>query len=140
MLATTTKHHPFNWKDQIHQVCMEYNTSIHFSKGYSPFVLMFGRQAKLPIDLMNGTREISEFPTKDYAVHLRKSLEEASHLVHEQLSTSRERCKEHYDRHEPYKEGDLVWLYSPVVQQGYPKKLHHPWTGPCIQNCQQIFR
>ena len=91
-------------------------------------------QAKLPIDLMHRTGESSEFPTKDYAVHLRKSLEEAFHQVHEQLSTSHERRKEHYDRHvhcEPYKEGDLVWLYSPVVQQGYPKKLHHPWTGPC---------
>ena len=135
MLATTTKRHPFNWEYQIHKVCMAYNTSIHVSKGYSAFFLMFGQQAKLPIDLMYGTGESSEFPTKDYAVHLKKSLEEDSHLVHEQLSTSHERRKEHYDRHvhcEPYKEGDLVWLYSPVVQQGYTKKLHHPWTGPCF--------
>ena len=48
-----------------------------------------------------------------------KSLEEAYHLVCEQLSTSHEHHKEHYDRHihsESYKEGNFVWLYSLVVQ------------------------
>ena len=30
----------------------------------------------------------------------------------------------------PYREGDLVWLFNPVVSQGKSKKFHRPWTGP----------
>jgi len=55
MLATTTRDHPFDWEDQIRKVCMAYNTSIHSSTGYTPFYLMFGRQARLPINLVCGT-------------------------------------------------------------------------------------
>ena len=33
MLGTTTQDHPFDWEDQIHKVCMAYNTSVHASTG-----------------------------------------------------------------------------------------------------------
>ena len=52
MLAVTTKEHPFDWEDQIRKVCMAYNTSVHATTGYTPFYLMFGREARLPADYM----------------------------------------------------------------------------------------
>ena len=44
-----------------------------------------------------------------------------------------DRQKSFYNRKlhgEPFKEGDLVWLHSPVIPQGQVKKFHSPWTGP----------
>jgi len=61
MLATWN--HPFAWEDQLLKVCMAYNTSVHASTGYTPFFLMFGRQARMPIDLMYGMGNEKEVPT-----------------------------------------------------------------------------
>ena len=52
MLATSVKDNPFDWEKQLPKVCMAYNTSVQSSTGYTPFYLMFGRQARIPIDLM----------------------------------------------------------------------------------------
>ena len=56
MLATTSLSHLFDWEDQPPKVCMAYNTSVHASTGYTPFFLMFGQQARLPVDLVYGAR------------------------------------------------------------------------------------
>ena len=54
MLATTctSQDHLFDRENQLPKVCMAYKTSAHASTGYTPFFLMFGRQAQLPIDLV----------------------------------------------------------------------------------------
>ena len=52
MLSTTVGKHPSNWEQNIRRVCLAYNSSVHASTGLSPFFLMFGRQVKLPVDLM----------------------------------------------------------------------------------------
>ena len=49
------------------------------------------------------------------------------------MAVEHKRQKEFYDRRvhgQPYVDGDLVWLHSPVVPRGKFKKFHHPWTGP----------
>ena len=133
MLATTTRDHPFDWEDQIRKVCMAYNTSIHSSTGYTAFYLMFGRQARLPIDLVYGTGDHRESSPDNYAIQMKNGLKEAYSLVRKKLERTHELRKEKYDRKvhgEPYKEGDLVWMHSPVTAKGGSRKLHHAWTGP----------
>lgn len=133
MLATTTKGHPFDWEDQLPKVCMAYNSSVHSSTGYTPFFLMFGRQARMPVDIMYGTGEHNQLPISDYALQLKKGLEEAYHTVREKLATSHEHRKKYYDKGthgRPFQDGELVWLHSTVVPRGKSRKLHHPWTGP----------
>ena len=54
ILATCVKEHPFQWEEHLKKGCFAYNSSIQAATGFSPYYLMFGRQAKLPIDLMYG--------------------------------------------------------------------------------------
>ena len=133
MLSTTLRDYPFDWEDRLRKVCMAYNTSIHSSTGYSPFYLMFGREARLPLDTAYGTKSFPSETVESYASHMRTSLTDAYSDVRHHLEVSHQRQKEIYDRRvhgEPYKEGDLVWLFNPAVPLGQSKKLHHPWTGP----------
>ncbi len=55
MLSTCIEKHPFEWEDHLRKVCLAYNTSTHSTTGHTPFFLMFGRQARLPVDVMFGT-------------------------------------------------------------------------------------
>ncbi len=133
MLATTSKEHPFQWEDHIRKVCMAYNTSVHPTTGYTPFFLMFGRQARLPLDLMYPSATPPSVPQAEYAVQMKASLEGAYTRVRGTMRARLGRQKMIYDAKvhgAPFETDELVWLHSPVVPRGMSKKLHHPWTGP----------
>ena len=58
---------------------------------------MFGRQAKLPIDLVYGTRR-GQAPITEYAKYIKNALEEAYQLVREKLDAAHCYQKVHYDK------------------------------------------
>ena len=74
MLATAVSDHPFEWE---HHLRLAYNTSIHPTTGYSPFSLMFGRQARMPVDIMLGTSTATTSTIPQYVANLRTNLETA---------------------------------------------------------------
>ena len=98
MLATCSKEHPFNWEQHIRKACMAYNTSIHPSTGFTPFYLMFGRQARLPVDTMFGTSKPESQSPNEYAATLKKQLTSAFDLAREQMGRQHMRQKEYYDK------------------------------------------
>ncbi|KAL5509240.1 hypothetical protein EMCRGX_G004577 [Ephydatia muelleri] len=133
MLATTVHELSVEWDKCFKKVCMAYNTSVHPSTGFTPFFLMFGRQAKLPLDIIYGSTPTEPQPVHEYAKNLKRSLEDAYSRVREHLGTTVERQKEVYDlkvHGKAFEIGDLVWLHNPVVGRGMAKKLHCPWSGP----------
>ena len=132
MLSTTIKDCPGNWENHVRAVCMAYNSSIQPTTGFTPFYLMFGRQARIPVDVMYGSPVVESSPST-YANALRKSLTTAYNQVRVKMDAQFQRQKQFYDKKvhgKPYKVGDLVWLYSPAVPPGQSKKLHHAWSGP----------
>ena len=55
MISTTINDNPLDWKEALPKVCMTYNTSVHATTRYSPFFLMYSREACLPVDIVYGT-------------------------------------------------------------------------------------
>ena len=132
MLATSVQKHPFEWEQHVRPVCMAYNTSVQASTGYTPFYLMFGRQARLPVDLMFGLSNTQDKVATDYAQHLQSSLHDAYQNVRDTMGVCQQRQKELYDRKvhgEPFQVNDLVWLHSPALGRGQSRKLCHPYHG-----------
>ena len=129
ILATCAKDNPLDWENHFRKVCMAYNTSVHASAGYTPFILMFGHQAQIPVDVMYGAPNCSIQTVNEYAATLRKQLDKAFALARKHSLTNHLRQKEIYDKKvhgKPYKKGDFVWLYSPTNLREASKKLCHP--------------
>ena len=133
MLATATVDHSLDWEECLPKVCFAYNTSVQTSTGYTPFYLMFGRQAKLPVDLMYGMDNTPDVELPEYVGNLKRTLQKAYEVAREHIGEKQQFQKELYNQKVhglPFCVGDLVWLYSPAVTKGRSKKLHLPWDGP----------
>ena len=133
MLAKAVRERPFDWEEHLPRLCLAYNSSVHPTTGYAPFYLMFGRQVRMPVDLMYGNPNSRTTTVPQYVASLRSSLTAAYDQVRNTMMTSLSRQKDLYDRKahgEPFHSGDLVWLHTPAVPRGHSKKLHCPWTGP----------
>ena len=133
MLSTAVADHPWDWEDHLRPLCYAYNSSVHASTGYTPFFLMFGRQARLPVDLAFQLPNKQPTLHNDYVVKLQQTLQDSYKVVRNNLGGNLRRQKEIYDKKShgrPYHKGDLVWLFNPVITPGKFKKFHRPWTGP----------
>ena len=58
---------------------------------------MFGRQVKLPVDLMYGTGEVAEVAVPMYVQRLKDTLREAYALVRDKCATEHRQQKGIYD-------------------------------------------
>ena len=133
MLAKTAKDHPSTWDTFLPKICMAYNTSVQASTGYTPFYLMFGNEARLPVNIMFGPTPADATSPNEHAAQLQVSIRQAFQAVQENMATAHKRQKEHYDRHvhgKAFQPNDLVWLLITAVPLGHPRKLHCPRTGP----------
>ena len=73
--------------------------------------MMYGREAKIPADIVYGTPTEHPQIHCQYASNLRHSLEQAFSLAREAMNTATQRQKSLYDKKvhgEPYKVDDLV--------------------------------
>ena len=87
----------------------------------------------MPLYLVYGIGEPDKLPVSEYALHLKKGLEDAYQNVRSQLITSHEHRKKYYDKSthgKPYTVDKMVCLHSAVIPHRRSRKLHHPWTGP----------
>ena len=114
---------------------MSYRAAVHKTTGYTPAQLMFGREMRLPIDLIAG-RPLGEDPQptiSEFARDMRDNLTKVHHYARDNLKLAGESMKRNYDRgakDQRYAKGDRVWYYSPRLQKGQSSKLQMPWKGP----------
>ena len=100
---------------------LAYRSSVHETTKETSFKLMFGREVRLPVDVMFGHPAPPTSSCTQYVENLRKTLESAYQRVRQHLTTQDRRQKQIYDRKvegAPYAVGDKVRLHSPAVPRG----------------------
>ena len=114
LLSIAVQQSEEDWYLKIPTIMLVYRSSVHESTGGTPFSLMFGREAQLPVDRFCGS---------------------GSTKLIQGLWSQLNKQKSYYDtstRGKTYKKGDWVWLHCPAVPKGSSCKLHRPWQGPYV--------
>ena len=126
------------WDQHLHLLTAAYRCCRHESTGFSPNMLMFGREVFLPVEIELGCPQPGHH-TQDYGdyVHeLRQKLNMVHELARENTQAATERQKRDCDTGvsmKRYKVGDLVDYANRNKEVGKSPKLEaNKWIGPCV--------
>ena len=124
-----------DWDEHLPYLVMALNTSAHSSTGVSPFAMVYGVEANLPVDLVFPPPEhLSGHFTSgsEYIEFLRNSMADVHQYAREQLRKSALRQQRSYDakaKTKPaFKIGDLVRYFYPPLRVA--NKFANQWIGP----------
>ncbi|CAF1050235.1 unnamed protein product [Didymodactylos carnosus] len=142
MLAIFAEHDKESWDIRLPQLALAIRAAINESTGHSPAFLMYGRELKLPLDLMYGPEAdvLDELKSSEevraYTERLKTILVSAHQSAKENLEIAQQGQKLLYDQHRKdvqFKEGDLVLMAntsgSALGKWALPK-LAPKWIGP----------
>ncbi|CAF0771944.1 unnamed protein product, partial [Didymodactylos carnosus] len=142
MLAIFAEHDIESWDIRLPQLALAIRAAIHESTGQSPAFLMYGRELKLPLDLMYGPEVdvLDELKSSEevraYTERLKAILVSAHQSARETLEIAQQGQKLLYDRRRKdvqFKEGDLVLMAntsrSALGKWALPK-LAPKWIDP----------
>ncbi|KAK3089987.1 hypothetical protein FSP39_008245 [Pinctada imbricata] len=100
MLGTLETEQKTDWKSYIRPLVHAYNCMRQESTGFSPFFLMFGREPKLPVDIVFGLeteKNSQNQPKTKYVESFQKKLKKSYDIVQVSTAKAKERQKIHYD-------------------------------------------
>ncbi|CAF1521526.1 unnamed protein product [Adineta ricciae] len=144
LIAIFSQEHPHSWDKEIQKLAFAIRTSVNETTGETPAFLMFGRDPRIPLDMIigdpvNGTHTITEnheqiYSYKNQLIH---NLRNAFNTAREHSEVEKLSQKMKYDKHttpRTFKVGDLVWVATTTAHIGdnpIRRKLQPSFQGPC---------
>ena len=135
MLTAYVRRNQRTWDYFLPLVLMAYRAAVQESTGETPNKLTFGRQVRLPLDLMLGRPPEPQMPIAEYAIWIQDTLWEVHRLARQHLHQAAKHQKRDYERNihaVDFKSGDVVMLHSLGRKVGVSPKLQDRWDGPYV--------
>ena len=125
------------WDQHLPYVMLAYRSSVHDSTGFSPNMMMLGREVELPLQAVVGSPQGEPWETtEDYVSLLQERLQDAHREARRHLQRSaqyQQRAYEHRNvAQRQFNVGDAVWYHNSSLKKGHCKKFTSPWKGPYI--------
>ncbi|GFV77256.1 hypothetical protein TNCV_444861 [Trichonephila clavipes] len=122
-----------DWDQKVPLFLLAYRSAVHETTGYSPSQMLFGRDLRLPCDLLFGRPPDTPSSPEEYVQNLQARFEDVHNLARERINLRTEKMKTRYDTKatgHQFKEGEKVWFYNPTRRKGLSPKLQSHWDGP----------
>ena len=132
LLRACVNDHPQDWEDFLPDCLLAMRVAVSQGTGFSPFAMVYGREAVLPLDLVYGRPYGDPHSPVVQVNQLRARLETAFRLAREEQQRVIRRARRLYGQAQPggpLQEGDKVWMFSPRTS-GASRKLATRWSGP----------
>ena len=119
------------WERYLPSATLAYNTKQHSSTGITPYSGMFGRECRLPIDLIIPTPDDK---SKDINVHVRETLNRFkkmyNHVRNKNNAVIKRNAQLYSGKTNHIEIGTRVWYLAPRKIKKKPLKITDRWTGP----------
>nr|KAG5692709.1 hypothetical protein BaRGS_008572 [Batillaria attramentaria] len=125
-----------DWDELLPAALFAYRTSVHKSTQFSPFLALYGEQAKLPFDV---TGDANEQDLNEEIMDTMKGIhEEVKNKIGENISRAQKKQKEYYDSRRAYDHGfrigDKVLIINAARVHRMGGKMAPRFVGPYEQN------
>ncbi len=147
--ATTTilaNKYRSNWPDLMPPICFAYRMSVNATSGFSPFELVHGRRARMPLNLLSELHiDKMQLSPGEYHATVVNNLKKVFKQVQErqrELGMRRKAAADVQRKPVTYEKGDLVLLWEPenVLQHPSPdkrvmapKKYRFQWSRDVLE-------
>ena len=128
-----------DWDEHIPMTLFAYRTARHESTKMDPFVLVYGRQARLPIELDLPITDSSSKHVEDEGLALQRRAEAfltvtgVRKKAKKRIYDAQKKQKKHHDKDvykERFKKGENVLLHNTRKVSRKGGKLEKKWLGP----------
>ena len=125
---------PAEWDEFLPQIAWALRSVVNRSTGFTPNMLMLGREVVQPLDVIFPSKLFME-PTdpETYVAKLVENTKIASEIARGNLKANQEVMKKNYDLKvnvSKYKVGDAVYVLDTAQVKGKCRKLSPTWKGP----------
>ena len=119
ILASNKGHHLPKY---LPDLVMAYNSSTHDLTGYSPYFLMFGRQPRLPVDVVMGIT--LEDDNEDFVKNQQKIFRTAYDIASRKIREAGQEQKKYYHKGQTKKASDFLTVGTQVLvkQTGFQER------------------
>jgi len=136
-LAKLVNDNQRDWDTHLSAIAVACRNSIQETTGFSPFFLMFGREARIPADLVYGTPPAADLdpdvPLSDLVQAQKEHLQQAYESTRQHLGLVAQRRKRQYDMctgTQEFPDGPPVWVLVPRRRTGRYPRRQSLYQGP----------
>jgi len=138
MLGKIVRENQCDWDSHVAYMLVAYNATEHSATGYTPSMLVYGRELPFPNELMYadvGDEEVTQISSVGFVAEKQALFQKAFTLAQEALGVAAERSKKRYDmRVKPtnYQVGDWVHYFCPRHRVRRSPKWQRLYSGPFL--------
>ena len=121
-----------DWDKHLKYILFAYRSTPHCTTGFAPFTLLFGREVRGPLDLLQESwleQDCEQASVFEWLTAVKAELAGMSQLVGERECVAKAKMKAQFDKGASVKKlepGDMVLVWKP----GIHSKMGDSWDGP----------